>query len=262
MLLTKKSIIKILIMGIAYFVLGSIGIASMLLFGDLQMLYLGIACYLLGVIFVLLVIYAEGKGNLLNLANKLVRKELKPAEFIKAYEKLKSSENLIVRKPGVEVLQMLIAAYDALDDRENALAAADEMIFVASDKKKLFAKLIKASLLFSYGMTEEAETLFCEVQTSKHDLMCQSLIDVILKSDRAMAMEDYKTVELHSLQMLDQSFPKLDNFGKLVISFRLGEVYEKMQNTEKAISYYLYCAENGGETAIKEAAKSALDRLQ
>ena len=91
--------------------------------------------------------------------------------------------------------------------------------------------------------------------------MTSSLYDATLKSDRAMAVGDYKTVEAYSLKMLAQSFPKLDNLGKLVVHYKLGEVYEKLQDKEKAISYYQYCEINGGETAIKESAKEKLQQL-
>jgi hypothetical protein len=39
----------------------------------------------------------------------------------------------------------------------------------------------------------------------------------------------------------------------------LGEVYEKLHDKEKAVTYYQYCATHGGETAIKT---SAIEKLQ
>ena len=136
------------------------------------------------------------------------------------------------------------------------------MISVASVKKKTFAKLIKCSFLFSYDMIDEAEAIFTETRTSKQNFICQALSDAIFKSDRAMAMGDYKTVEAHNLKTLSQTFPKLDNLSRLILHYKLGEVYDKLQSYEKAIPHYKYCIDNGGETAIKESAKSALDRLQ
>ncbi len=157
---------------------------------------------------------------------------------------------------------MVAVAFDSLDDRENALATVDEMIDVASDKRKAFANLFKISFLFSYNKNEEAELLFDEVQKQKLDFMCQSIVDAILKSDRAMAIGDYKTVETYNLKMLERRFPKLDNLGKLVVHYKLGEVYEKMQDKEKAVAYYQYCATCGGETAIKESAIGKLQDLK
>ena len=203
--------------------------------------------------------YAEGKGNLVNLGNKLVRNELKPAEFIKHYEFLRNSNDLIICKPDIEILQLIAIAYDSLDDRENVLATVDEMIDIANDKKKAFVNLIKCSFLFSYEYIEEAELLFNEVQKQKLDFMCNGLADAILKSDRAMAMGDYKTVEAYNLQLLERTFPKLDNLGKLITNYKLGEVYEKLQDSSKAATYYQYCADFGGETAIK---KSAIEKLK
>ncbi len=266
MLLTKKGFSKVLFFAILYFVLGSICIAlsviCALLEIDTYILYLGFFCYAFCPISIFMDLYVEGTAKLINSGNKLVRNKLKPAEFIKQYESLRSSGSLVINKPKIEILHLVAIAYDSLDNKDAALKTVDEMISIAPEKKKTFTKLIKASLLFSYGKTEEAELIFTEVQSSKQDFLSQALSDAILKSDRAMAMGDYKTVEAHSLKMLVQKFPRLDNLGSLIINFRLGVVYEKLGNFEKAIFYYCYCADNGGETAIKDSAKSRLEELK
>ena len=80
-------------------------------------------------------------------------------------------------------------------------------------------------------------------------------------ADRAMAMGDYKTVESYCIGALENSFPRLDNLGKLVTHFKLGEVYEKLGDTKNAVTHYAYCAEHGGETALCSAARVALINL-
>ena len=95
MFLTKKGFIKILIMAIAYFIVGSLSITAWVIFRSIgipakALLVLGIIIYLLCVIMIFWGRYAEGKGILINLVNKLVRNELKPMEFIKHYEELKN----------------------------------------------------------------------------------------------------------------------------------------------------------------------------
>ena len=264
MFLTKKSFQKILIMAICYFSLGSICVAFSILFSIIGisanfLLVLGIITYLLCVLMIFWGRYAEGTGKLISLGNKLVRNELKPAEFIRHYELLKTSSDLIIKKPSIEVLQLVAIAYDSLDDKENALATVDEMIDISCDKKKAFSNLIKTSFLFSYGKTQEAELLFNEIQKQKLDIICNGLVDTILKTDRAIAMGDYKTAEAYNLKMLERSFPKLDNLGKLIVHYTLGEVYKELQDNHKAIAYYQYCVDFGGETSIK---KSAIEKLQ
>lgn len=251
-------------MAICYFLLGSISIALWVIFNSMGiyenfLLILGIIVYLFCVLIIFWGRYAEGKGKLINLGNKLVRNELKPSEFLNEYETLLNSNDLIVKKPSIEVLQLVAVAYDSLNDREKALATVEEMIDIATEKKKAFANLFKTSFLFSYDKKEEAETLFNEMQYQKLDIISKSLVDGILKSDRAMAMGDYKTVEMYNLSMLQRTFPKLDNLGKLVVHYKLGEVYEKLQEKDKAITYYRYCVDFGGETAIKT---SAIEKLQ
>ncbi len=266
MFLTKKSFIKILIMAICYFLLGSICIALWFAFNSMGikenfLLILGIIVYCLCVLIIFWGRYVEGEGKLINLGNKLVRNELKPAEFIKRYEELKHTDDLVIKKPSVDVLRVALIAYDLLDDRENALATVDEMIDIADDKKQNLAKLLKSSLLFSYGEIQAAETLFNEIQKQKLNMFCSGLVDIILKSDRAMAMGDYKTVEAYLLKTLSRSFPKLDKIEMLISNYQLGKVYEKLQETDKAITHYRYCVDCGGETAIKTSAIQKLQRI-
>ena len=83
-------------MAIGYFLVGSLSVAlwgvhNSLGIYDNFLLILGIIVYSLCVLMIFWGRYAEGKGNLVNLGNKLVRNELKPAEFIEYYENLKNS---------------------------------------------------------------------------------------------------------------------------------------------------------------------------
>lgn len=264
MYLTIKGFIQTLVFAVVYFLLGSMCIVISIISTSMGIsakdaLIFGIILYILDVLFVLWGIFLAGKGRLINLGNKLVRKELKPAEFLRHYESMKESNAYIIEKPSIDVLQLVAVAYDLMDDKEKELAIVDEMIAIASEKKKSYTYLVKCSFLFSCGKIEEADLLFYEVQKQKLDLMSRSLADAILKSDRAMAMGDYKTVEAHYLNMLECSFPKPDNLGKLIAHYTLGVVYEKLQDNCNAIAHYQYCAEYGGETGIR---RSAIERLE
>lgn len=264
MFLSKKSFKKVLLMTGCYFFLGSISLIASYVFNNMGvpsgfLTVLGIIMYFLCVPVYFWGRYAEGKGIFLNTGNNLVRNELNPVAFIKKYELLKNSSDLVVNKPSFEVLQLLLCAYDCLGDRENALAVVDEMIAVATEKKKARAKLLKSSHLFSYGAIEEAEALFQEVQKQKLDIISKGLVDTIFKTDRAKARGDYKTVEMYNINLLQRGFPKLDNLSKLIVNYALAEVYEKQNEPEKALEHYKYCAIHGGETAMK---KSAIEKLE
>lgn len=265
MILTKKSRFKILLMGICYFALGSIviGVSIVSFFFGIEnnLHYFGIILYVLDIFFMLWGRYAEGKGKHINIGNKLVRKELRPAEFLEYYENLINSPDLVINEPSIEILHLVSVAYILLDDNERALQIIDEMLLIANEKKKPLVKLLKTSHLFDMGRNEEAEALFSEVRSTKMDFTCQALSDEILKSDRAKALGDYKTVELHYTAKLEKSIPPLDNAGRLIINYTLGEIYEKMNSTEKALQHYKYCFDNGGETAVKNAARDAIKRL-
>lgn len=267
MFLTKKGLWKIVIMTLCYFVIGSVSIGAGVIFTFLGissdiLFVLGLICYVFCPIVIACGRYAEGKGKLINLGNKLVRKELKPNEFLKEYHKKRNSPDLVVNKPSPDVLQLVALAYDTLDDKDNCLAVIDKMISISKKKDIMFAKLIKCSFMFSYNMIDEAEAIFSKARSSKQNIMCQALTEAIFKSDRAIAIGDYETAEVYALKSLSQKFPKLDNLSKLVLNYKLASVYEKLEDFEKAVQYYKYCVENGGETALKETARSALLRIQ
>lgn len=257
-------------MAAAYILIGSASIAAAIVFNllgtkDVFLFWLGGIVYALAVLVVFWGYYAES-NKLISVACKLLRTELKPAEFIYEYEKLNRSADLIVKKPSAQLLNEVIIAYVVLDDKERSLAMAEEMIAAADndnkEKNKAYARLVKASLLFSYGEAEEGERLFNEARKFKFDFICQAIADAILKDDRAMAREDYTVAEAHNLKLLEKSFPKLDNLGKVLVHYRLGEIYEKLQDKEKAIFHYGYCSEHGGDTALKEKSKAAIERLK
>jgi len=267
MFLTKKSFRKILIMAICYLTLGVLNIALAIFFENLGiestlLLWLGSICLVLCIFFAFWGRYAEGKGKLINLGNRLVRKELKPAEFIKEYEALKNSQDLVIKKPDFEILHLVATAYASLDDMENELATVQEMISISGEKKKNFAKLLKVACLFSYREKEAAEKLFNEICQVKLDVMSNTLAQIIHKTDRAIAFEDYKTAKEYWLKTLERKLPKLDKLGELIAHYNLGEIYEKQQDNEKAASHYRYCVNFGGETAIKLSAKEKLNSLK
>lgn len=262
MFLTKKSLKKVLLISTICFALGIVIIVlSAFLFSKI-LLVLGIIECLIGALSVALGCYAEGKGELLNLGNKLIREQLKPAEFIKEYYNVVNSNELIIKKPSIDVLMLLLQAYDCLDDRKNSLKTIDEMYAVAKEKKEPYINLAKAAILYSYGEKEEAERLFLKAQEHKLNAMGNLLVDTIFKSDRAIAIGDYDTARIQMHKMLNQKFPKLSNLDKLSFNYALGEIYEKQHQKDKAIVHYQYCANNGGETAIKQQAQEAVERLQ
>ena len=266
MFLTKKSVVKIALMTMLYFLLGSLSFAAGIYFYSLgvhgkELFIIGAVAYALCPLVALWGRYAEGTAKMLNRYNKLVRRGLKPAEFIKEYEELKASPKLVVCKPRYDLLGCLCVAYECLDDHESALSVAEEAISVAG-KKKSRALLLKASLLYSCGRADEAERILEEVERSKPDLVSKGMIDMIRKGDRAMAIGDYNTVINTSLVRLEQKFPKLDNLAEVALHHVIAEAYEKLGNTANAVTYYRYCAEHGGETAYKVTAASALERLE
>ena len=267
MILTRKGFWKIVVIAICYLFTGGVCISLAMLFASIGMgakflFVLGVVTSVLGFFIILIGRYGEGTAKLVNSGNKLVRNELRPAEFLKGYEEIRNSNELLINKPSIEVLQLVAFAHMCLGEYEQCLSVADEMIMVTKENKKTYAKLLKVGFLFASGKIDEAENLFVETQKQKLDFMCNALVDSIMKCDRAMAMGDYKIVEAYNLKLLDRTYPKQDNLEKLLAHYNLGVVYEKLEDREKASSYYYYCINYGGETAIKTEALSRLRSMQ
>lgn len=266
MFLNEKGLLKALLVTAEYFVLGCFCIVCNFILSWLGafstfLLVLGIVVILLCPLIFLYGRYVEGKAIHINKANKLVRKQLKPAEFLKYYNSLKNNDSLIINKPSFEILYFVYCANDVLNGSISNDTVVDEMIEAANDKKKNFAQLIKVSHLYSCGRIEQADSLLYEIQKQKLDTRCNLLIDGILKVDRAKVMRDYRIAEVYLLNALNRSFPKPDNLSKLIYNYSLGEVYEGLNDTKKAIQYFEYCSKFGGETAIKSVSAEKVKSL-
>ena len=101
MFLTKNSLWKIIIIAIAYFVIGTIGVTLGFLFMvygyDWWVLYVGMAMFCLCPLIVLWGLYAEGKGKLIAIGRKWIFNELRPREYIKEDERLASTSDLVIK---------------------------------------------------------------------------------------------------------------------------------------------------------------------
>lgn len=267
MFLTKKSIVKIAILAFCTLLLGTACVVLTFVLEDIgldapALLSLGVAAYGLSILSVFWGSYAEGKGKLINLGNQLVFKELRPADFVNQYNFIRNGKDLVVAKPSFEVLQLVAVAYEVLDDPDNLFETVNTLICLAKEKKRPYANLFKASELYQYGKIEEAEALFYEAQTHKLNALDKAFVDAIMKTDRAMAMGDYKTAEVRCLEILDSKYMQNNKLALLQAHDGLGQIYEKLQDNEKAILHYQYCLVNGGETAIRKKAAKKLEELK
>lgn len=266
MFLTKKSLKKIRLLTVAYLILGVICFAFYAVFTSLFiecnfLLILGIISWAFGAVFCATGRYAEGKAKLLNMGNKLVLRELRPAEFVRLYEQARDCTNNVVSKPDFDVLQMVSMAYDAMGDTERELETLDQMFLIADDKKKTRVKLLKASVLYSVGRLSEADKLYNEALNEKMDLLAQTTLDAVIKGDRAMALGDFATAEAYHKQMLARTTIKNIPLSVLVIHFSLATIYYKTERFDEAKIHLDYCVKNGGETGMKSAAADMLNNL-
>lgn len=259
MFLNNKSLLKIWLLVGAYLALATLCFLFEIIFVAFEIegsfhIIVGCFCLVAAPLFYAWGRWAEGKGKLLNKGNQLIFHQLKPAEFIHLYEQRRDDPSNIVAKPDYQVLQMLVAAYDALDDHDLALVTMDQALTVAPEKHRNRALIIKCSLLFNYGKLEEADALYRELSSKELDFMCKTLMDAVIKSDRAMLLGDVTTAEAYYRQAMNQSFPKPTPLSLLYYHYHLAKICYKTNRREEAEEHRNYCIENGGETGSQRKA--------
>lgn len=256
MFLTRKALTKIWLLTGAYIALAALCFLLGILCAVLEVDYIldfvfGGLCLAASPLIYKFGCYAEGKGKLINKANKLILHQLQPAEFIQLYEEKRDDPSNVVSKPDFEVLQMLTIAYDATGDTAQALQTTELMVAAAHRKKLNRAKLAKCSLLYSLGYFEEAEAIYSDVVNSKLDMISKYLADVTMKSDRALALGDLTTAEAYFRQALARKSTPLST---LYSHYHLATICYKTNRRSEAEVHRSYCIENGGETNTQHKA--------
>lgn len=256
MYINKKSLTKIWLLVGAYLALGTFSFLISILFAILEIegnFHIIAGCFCLAVAPLTYAIgrYAEGKGKLINSGNRLIFHQLRPAEFVRLYNEKRDDPSNVFSKPDFDVLQLLVAAYDALGETERALDAVEQMLTISPEKKLVRAKLLKCGLLFDIGRSEEADTIYRDVISRKLDMMSKYFSDVVMKSDRALALGDDTTAEAFYRQALTQKSTPL---SILYAHYHLAGICYRTNRIEEAEEHRNYCIQKGGETVIQQKA--------
>lgn len=263
MFLTRKALKKIRLIvgvycGLAVFCL-VMSIVFVLLDMEIKpLIILGVLALFLGFVFSKIGRYAEGKAKLLNLGSKLVLQQLRPAEFVRLYEQTRDCRDNVVSEPDFDVLNILMTAYDSMGETDKSLEVLEQMLSAFDGSKQARAKLLKSSVLFDMGKIEEAEKLYSEVLNSKTDIITKSMLDDVMKMERALALEDFTTAEVKLKTSLENS--RYNKFPLMVLYLRmdLGKIYCKTNRFEQAKECLEYCMENSGETSIRAQAEKLI----
>ena len=163
MFLTRKALKKIRLLIGTYFALGALSFVIAVIFKLFSIenkfiIILGFVCFLLGVFFGKIGRYSEGKGKLINIGNKLVNHQLRPAEFIHLYEEKRDSSENVVSKPDFDVLILVVTAYDAWEI-PNELETL-EKCFPLLPRKKAFCKPSEILCVVQYRKNRRGRTTF------------------------------------------------------------------------------------------------------
>jgi len=263
MFLTRKTMKKINGLTAAFCIIGGVSLVAAVIFTFLgaeswELVRLGLLTLFLGLVLRRFMQYGEGKAKLIASANVLVAPKLFPGHCIHLYEEKRNDPDNVIAKPDFEVLLMLVAAYDTMGDASNALAAVEQMVSIAPERKKAYSMLLKASLLYANGRIAEADQLYAEALQQKMDMAARATADLVLKSDKAMAIGDYATAEAFFRQLLERRFPKNPPLSVLTAKFALGKICAATGRADEAGPYFTYCVRNGGQTSMQREAEQLL----
>lgn len=257
MFLTAQALKKIKILTTAYFFLGGIsiilsGIFTFLAAKAAVLLVIGIVSILLGFAFRRMGMYSEGVGKLVSKGQLLLLRQLNPTEFIKLYYSKRDAPDNVVCSPSTDVLRLLLVAYDAIGHTQSALEVADHMISIAPEKKKPLMLLLKASVLYGVGNTQQAEPIYSSVISKKMSPLTRLRSDNIMKGDRAMAYGDYTTAEAHFKTVLSSPASQKNLLLMLYAHLDLAKIYYATNRPEEAAPHADYCLKNSGGTNVAE----------
>lgn len=265
MFLTRKQLRKIKITTWAYVGIGAVSVFSFLLFliagsFELPLLIIGLLCLTLSYPVYKTGRVSAGKGKLINSGSKLVCRQLWPEEFINLYNEARNDPENVFSEPDFDVLRLVLMAYTSLGDTENQLKTIDELYMAAPVEKKTLANLLKCSIFYNIGKTEESEEILKQIQSARLNMADKGVLDLLLNTDRAMALGDYNVAELCFRQKLQTKFPRLTPLGLTVFHFGIAEICYKTDRFEEAKEHYIYCVENGGRTIYKTKAEEMLNK--
>ena len=257
MFLDRKGILKCVLMILFYIAADVWIIAESVMTGE--DLWYPILMLVLTVLCVLCVPELFGVSRYVRLYNLNVPNELKPAEFLKKYERIRFSDKLVVSKPHPAVLMRAANAYRLLDMEKQLFATLDEMVAVAKPNQKAVVLLYKADYLYAYGRTEEAEKFFAAAQNEKMPKNVKAFSDNIAKCDRAFAFGNYASAEQFCREELAKERPLLSIMS---LHFMLAELCEKTGRETEALEHYNYCAMYGGETCYRTKSIEKLNAVR
>lgn len=261
MYLTRKQLGIIWAITGVYMAIGMVSLAFFFLFlpySEIPLLIIGLLMPLLSIAVYKWGRFALGKGRLLSKGNKLLNHQLRSAECLRLYEKVRDNPDNVVAEPDVDVLNLVAVAYVSLQQIDNALDVLDLMMTVAPEKKRPLIKILRASLLYTNGDLNEAEVLYTELANSRLDAMAAFVFNALKDGDRALATGDFVTAEGYFNRLITQQFPKPTPLMLVESHFDLATLYMKTDRMAEAKPHLAYCAKNGGETAFRTEAEKLL----
>ena len=264
MFLRKGTLIRICVTSVVFiiFAAGAFLIAHFIKKGGQSptpTVTVGIVFAVIAVVNILVGIYAEGMVKPLEEARRLVGKELDPDRFIAYYNAECSADNFI-SKPGYDISELLLTAYELTGNLRGKRAQLALMKKNLGKRYAAHLTVLEATQAYEDGDTETGDKLLEKAEKkAPASVTIGSMADIARKSARAKATGDLLTAKTYYNGVLNGAgLMKADNAGLLTAHWELFRICEDTGESEEALGHLKWCAEYGGSTAIRSKALALL----
>ena len=204
-------------------------------------------------------IYADGVSKPFAEGTRLVRKDLQPKKFIEIYKEKTEGEGYVIARPRFDMLELLYTAYDLTGDKSGRAFAIEEMKAKMKPKYKGRIAVYAADEQYRQGNIEEGDRLLAYAEKHDGSSTVAAMAEAVRQTSKAAAEGDTETEESYYKGLLSAAgIFKADNAASLFAHYRLYHICKDSGRDKEAAEHLTYCAENGGSTAIRKAAKALL----
>lgn len=207
-------------------------------------------------------IYAESVSKPFAEGTRLVRKELQPKKFIEMYKEKSDGDN-VVSRPRFDMLELLYTAYDLTGDKSGRASAIEIMKAEMKPSYKGKIAVYAADEAYRDGDIENGDRLLSYAEEHDGSSTVSAMADAVRKTSKAKAEGDTATEEKYYAGLLSaQGLFKADNAAVLTARWRLYHIFKSSGRDAEAEEHLTYCADHGGNTAIRKAAKAIISRSE
>lgn len=264
MFLTRTALLKTILISSFFLLIGIVlfVIAFFIKKGDIDpapTVTAGIIAACVSLLSAFIGIYGDGVSKPFAEGTRIVRKDLQPKKFIEMYKEKSEDGVCAVARPRFDMLELLYTAYDLTGDKHGRAFVIEEMKAKMKPSYKGKIAVYAADEAYREGNIKEGDRLLAYAEKHDNSSTVSAMADAIRKTSRAAAEGDTEAEEGYYNGLLSASgIFKADNAASLIAHWRLYQICKNTGRDKEAKEHLTYCAEHGGHTAVRKAAKALM----